>query len=81
MKGSDELEPYLCRVAAILPHRQFEQLLEHFAERLAEWDRGYVLMLRDQLLSKAAQNPQVALMIEVLDGHLALRDIQGDHGV
>ena len=54
-----------------------EELLRYFTALLADMDRAEILAMRDHFLATKAQTADVQTIVEILDGHLALRDLAG----
>lgn len=50
-------------------------MLRYFAALLAGMDRAEIVAMRDRYLATKAPTADVRTVIEIIDGHLALRDL------
>jgi len=76
MKSTEDLDDLLQRIYALPVQAQRECLLHFFSDVLAGMPASAVRELRAHLLRAFPPCPVQDLMIEVLDGQLALRELR-----
>ena len=74
MDTPPDVDAFLHELAGVRRSEQLERLLQFFADNVSRWDRGTVALLCDCLETK--QTPERRMLAEVLEGHLALRDLR-----
>ena len=72
----------LTRISFLPAHQRIDALLSYFVDVLGAMDTATIRNLRDQLLERfstcGCSFETCTLMIEFINGHLALRNVTGD---
>jgi len=76
MDPGDDLDDFLDRIQPLRPAEQREMLLGYFAAYLPSFGRDALLLMRERLAGRGGIEGET--LAEVIDGHLALRDIAQD---
>ncbi len=79
MDASPELEAYLARLGPWTPEEQIEELLRIAAGVIASHDQATLVHLRNYMVEKLPEEPAKQTLIEIIEGQMALREINGDH--
>ena len=75
MNRSDFLEDLLDGIANLPEEMRIEALVDCFASTLKLMDRKTVIELRTQLFTRRFPDPAYEPVINLIDGHLILREI------
>ena len=71
-----KFDDFLDSISGMSPEEQIELLLRYLTAEMATMDRGTVIGLRDYFRSMPEDNDQRTAVLEVIEGHLALREIE-----
>lgn len=75
MNHDEPLEAVLLRIAAMSEKERAETLLGYFVRLIESMDRPTLVAFRAVCVSSIPLSPAKNTLIEVIDGHLALRQI------
>ncbi len=78
MDTSPEFQEFLDRLAPTTPEEQVEDLLKCAASLSGRFNRAELTILRDHLLRTLPDDPPRQTLVEVIEGQIALREIQGE---
>ena len=73
-----DFNEFLVSIEPYSDEEQIELLLRYLTAEMATMDRGTVVGLRDYFRSMPEDNDQRTAVLEVIEGHLALREIDGN---
>ena len=77
MNRPAELEDFLRQFGSISEAEKLDTLLIYYNDRLPGWGRTFIVEIRHYYQKNMADIPEVVALIDLLDGHLALREING----
>ena len=70
-----DLDAYLDQIAPLSDTEKKEMLLRYFTGIMATMSREEVVNMREHFAAGPEQTPERTSIVEIIDGHLALREI------
>jgi hypothetical protein len=75
MDSPDELENFIEQFGPMTRAEKKEVLLLYIMAHVRNWDTHRVLRMRNNFAARVPQTAELVTLVEVLDGHLAIRSI------
>ncbi len=81
MRADGQFDEFLRNIEPMTPLEQREMLLRYFTVLIGAMDFDSVVALRTRLLNRFPPSQEQDTIIEVIDGHIALRQISANETV